>query len=84
MNPWQQKFLDVCRSIIRFALWCAIVLNGLMLALFLIAFTAQFLWHLEATQISTSHSEMGSCYTQCLGSQLGSCRSERLGRSRRR
>ena len=46
MNPWQQKVLDVCRSIIRFALWCAIVLNGLMLALFLIVFTAQFLWHL--------------------------------------
>ena len=68
MNPWQQSVLDVCRSIIRFVLWCTIVLNGLVLALFLIAFTAQFPWNLGTTRISISPFGMGSCCTQSLGS----------------
>ncbi len=46
MNPWKQHILEFCRNIIRFALWFAFVLNGVMLAIFSIVFTAQFLWHL--------------------------------------
>ncbi len=46
MNPWQQNLLDLCRNVIRFGLWFAVILDGLMLALFSIAFTAKFLWHL--------------------------------------
>ena len=43
MNPWRQNILELFRSIIRFALWCAILLNGVMIAIFSIAFTFQFL-----------------------------------------
>jgi len=47
MNPWnQQTMLDLCKKIIRFALWLALVLDLLMLAAFSIFFTARFLWHL--------------------------------------
>ena len=46
MNPWQQNILELARNFIRFALWCAILLNGAMLTLFSIAFTFQFLFHL--------------------------------------
>lgn len=46
MNPWRQNLLATLRSILRFALWVGIVLNGIMLAIFSVAFVAQFLLHL--------------------------------------
>ena len=46
MNPWMPTLLGLSRSVIRFALWCAVVLNGVMLAIFSIVFTFQFLRHL--------------------------------------
>jgi len=46
VNPWKNSILDVCRGIIRFSLWFAVVLNGVMLAIFSIVFTYEFLCHL--------------------------------------
>ncbi len=45
MNPWQQTIIEVLSAIIRFALWVTLVLNGLMLGVFSVAFTFQFLRH---------------------------------------
>lgn len=44
MNPWKGNTLGLCRDVLRFALWFGIVLNGVMLAIFSILFTAFFLW----------------------------------------
>ena len=46
MNPWKQTLLDLMRDIIRFALWIALVINGLMVGVFSIAFCYRFLEHL--------------------------------------
>ncbi len=46
MNPWLHNPLDLCRKVIRFALWFAIALNLAMLAIFSIVFTFQFTIHL--------------------------------------
>ena len=46
MNPWEQTALDRLRSALRFALWVAVVIHGLMLAVFSVLFTSQFLRHL--------------------------------------
>ncbi len=46
MNPWEQKALDRCRSVMRFTLWCCGTIIGLMVATFAIAFTFDFLRHL--------------------------------------
>ncbi len=45
MNPWQQTILDFFRSVLRFAVWFCIVLNGLMIALFSIVFIYNLLVH---------------------------------------
>lgn len=44
MNPWKGNLLSLCRDVLRFALWLGIVLNGVMLAIFSILFTAFCLW----------------------------------------
>ena len=44
--PWTEHVLDFMRRFMRFILWCAVFLNGLMLAVFLIIFTLRFLQHL--------------------------------------
>ena len=46
MNPWKQTLLDCLRDILRFALWIAFVINGLMFGVFSIAFCYHFLDHL--------------------------------------
>ncbi len=46
MNPWEQKALDRCRSVLRFSLWTCCSLIGLMACLFAIAFSFEFLFHL--------------------------------------
>ncbi len=38
MNPWRMNFFDLCRNILRFALWFCLTLNGLMLGVFSIVF----------------------------------------------
>ncbi|MCH8851743.1 MAG: hypothetical protein IID41_03725 [Planctomycetes bacterium] len=48
MNPWKAKLLDLLRSILRFSLWIVLVVNGLLLGVFSIYFTARFLRHLRA------------------------------------
>jgi len=45
MNPWQVSAIEWMRGIIRFAIWITLVLNGLMLGVFSVAFTFQFLRH---------------------------------------
>lgn len=45
MNPWKQSILDLLRDILRFALWIAFVINGLMIGVFSIAFCYHFLDH---------------------------------------
>ncbi len=46
MNPWKQSLLEFLRDILRFALWIAFVINGLMVGVFSIAFCFHFLDHL--------------------------------------
>ena len=43
MNPWKQSVLDLSRSVIRFLLWFALVLNLAMFSIFSICFTYHFL-----------------------------------------
>jgi len=45
MNPWKQNILDLCRNVIRFALWLALAINGAMVAIFSVVFTCAFLQH---------------------------------------
>ncbi len=46
MNPWKITLLEFLRDILRFALWIAFVINGLMVGVFSIVFCYQFLSHL--------------------------------------
>lgn len=46
MNPWRLNFFDLCRSILRFALWSCLTVNGLMLGTFSLVFVYFFLTHL--------------------------------------
>jgi hypothetical protein len=46
MNPWRLNFFELCRNVLRFALWTCLTLNGLMLGCFLLVFVFQFLRHL--------------------------------------
>ncbi len=46
MNPWTQAVLERARNVLRFALWLVVVINGLMLAVFSVLFTFEFLRHL--------------------------------------
>ena len=46
MNPWKQTLLGILRDILRFALWLALVFNGLMLAIFSLVFVYHFLHRL--------------------------------------
>ncbi len=45
MNPWKPALLELLRNVLRFALWVAIVVNGLMFAVFSVAFISKFLWY---------------------------------------
>lgn len=44
MNPWKQNLIEFARDLMRFALWLAVILNGLLLALFSIAFVSCCVW----------------------------------------
>lgn len=44
MTAWKQSTLAIARDVLRFAIWFCIVLNGLMLSLFTIVFTAMLLF----------------------------------------
>ncbi len=46
MNPWRQGVLGLLRNIIRFSLWVALAVNGVLLAIFSIRFTRAFVNHL--------------------------------------
>ena len=46
MNPWKQTVLFLLRDILRFALWFCLVVCGLMVGLFAITFSYEFLRHL--------------------------------------
>jgi len=46
MNPWKITLLELLRDILRFSLWIGVVVNGLMLGVFSIAFCYQFLTHM--------------------------------------
>jgi hypothetical protein len=46
MNPWRVSFLELCRNVLRLALWACLTVNGLMLGVFSIIFTFFFLRHL--------------------------------------
>lgn len=43
MNPWKENILAFCRNVLRFALWLCLAVNGVMLGLFSIVFTFEFL-----------------------------------------
>lgn len=44
MNPWKKEnILNLFRNILRFALWICLVVNGLMISVFSIVFTYNFL-----------------------------------------
>ena len=45
MIPWKQDKLGLLRNVIRFSLWTCLAVNGVMAAIFSIAFTHQFLRH---------------------------------------
>lgn len=45
MNPWKQTLLLVLRDILRFSLWLVVVIDGLMIGVFSIAFCYQLLTH---------------------------------------
>ena len=45
MNPWKPALLELLRGVLRFALWVAIVVNGLMFAVFSVGFVGKFLWY---------------------------------------
>lgn len=45
MNPWRKNLLDFSRDMLRFSLWLCVILDGLLVALFGIAFVACFLWN---------------------------------------
>jgi len=45
-NPWRDSVIAFARNILRFTLWICLVIDVLMLAIFSIAFTFQFLRHL--------------------------------------
>lgn len=47
MSPWRSNMLDLLREIIRFSLWFAIVLIGLMFLVFSVSVVFQFLSHLH-------------------------------------
>ncbi len=46
MNPWKQTILYLLRDILRFAIWLVLVINGLLFAIFSVAFVYQLLRHL--------------------------------------
>lgn len=45
-NPWRSSVLDLLRSVVRFSLWFAFVVNVLMCAVFTVVWVAHFLWHM--------------------------------------
>lgn len=46
MNPWEQAVIARFKSAVRCGLWAALVLHAVMLSVFSILFTFQFLRHL--------------------------------------
>lgn len=43
MNPWKENLLTFCRNVLRFVLWLCLAANGVMLGIFSILFTFEFL-----------------------------------------
>ena len=46
INPWQPRSLEAFRDVIRVLLWICLMINGLIVGIFTIAFTYHFIQHL--------------------------------------